>query len=128
MAQMKIYHVDYERDESRHWIARARDVAGCHTYGRTLEEARRRMREALATAVDDADSAALADHVKLPQAIEREVTRAKALRREVEERSAAASAAARKAARALLKEMRLSVRDAGTLLGMSGQRIQQLAK
>ena len=125
---MKTYHVDYERDESGHWIARVRHVAGCHTYGRTIEEARRRIREALATAVDDADTAALADHVKLPRGIEREVVRAKALRREVEERSAAASAAARKAARALLKEMRLSLRDAGALLGISGQRVQHLVK
>lgn len=121
------YHVDYDRDESGHWIATVRGVTGCHTYGRTIEEARRRVREALATAVDNADSAALVDNVKLPKPIEREVKRARSLRRDAEERSARAGEAARKTARVLLKKMGLSVRDAGTILGMSGQRVQQLA-
>jgi predicted RNase H-like HicB family nuclease len=128
VATMKTYHVDYERDDAGWWVATVREVAGCHTQGRTIEEARRRIREALSTAVDDADKAALADSVKLPKPIEREVRRAKDLRRDVEERTARAGDAARKAVRALLKDMGLSVRDAGTLLGMSGQRVQQLAK
>jgi len=126
-AVMKTYHVEYERDESGHWIATVRNIAGCHTYGRTIEEARRRVREALSTAVDDAEAAALADHVKLPKRVEREIGRARTLRRKAEESQVEASQAARRAARALLKEMGLSVRDAGTLLGMSGQRVQQLA-
>jgi predicted RNase H-like HicB family nuclease len=40
---------------------RKREVLpGCHTYGRTIEVARRGSRDALATAVDGADTAALA--------------------------------------------------------------------
>ncbi len=122
------YHVDYERDESGHWIATLRGVAGCHTYGRSIEEARRRIREALATAVDDADDAVLADHVKLPKPVERELARARRLRRNAEERQLEAGAAARKAVRALVTEMGLGVRDAGYLLGVSGQRVHDLVK
>jgi predicted RNase H-like HicB family nuclease len=128
MKKTPTYHVDYERDESGHWIATVRGVAGCHTYGRSIEETRRRVREALATAVDDAETAALADHVKLPKAIERDLARARRLRRAVEERQAEAGAAARKAVRALLSDMGVSVRDAGALLGVSGQRVHELAK
>lgn len=127
--KMKTYHVDYERDEAGWWVATVRgNIAGVHTQGRTIEEARRRIREALSTAVDDADTAALADNVKLPKEIAREIRHAKSLRRDVEERTARAGVAARKAARALLKEMGLSVRDAGALLGISGQRVQQLVR
>lgn len=125
---MKTYRVDYERDESGHWIATVRGVAGVHSYGRTIEEARRRVREALSTAVSDAGSAAFADHVKLPKPIEKELAAVATLRRHAEERQALASRAARKVARALLSDVGLSVRDAGTLLGMSGQRVQQLAR
>jgi predicted RNase H-like HicB family nuclease len=125
---VKTYQVDYERDESGHWIATVRGVVGCHTYGRTIEEARRRIREALSTAVDDADVSALADHVKLPKPVERKLAAARALRREAEERQAKASKAARKVVRALVSEIGLSVRDAGTLLGISGQRVQRLTQ
>jgi predicted RNase H-like HicB family nuclease len=125
---MKTYRVEYERDESGHWIATVRGVAGCRTYGRTIEEARRRVREALATAVDDADTAALADCVKLPKPIERDLARARRLRRAADEQQVAASFAARKAVRALVSELGLSVRDVGTLLGVSGQRVHELAK
>ena len=122
------YHVDYERDESGHWIATVRDVAGCHSYGRSIDEARRRVREALATAVDDAEVAALTDHVKLPRLLAREIARARRLRRQAEERQARAGDVARKTLRALVSDMGLSVRDAGHLLGVSGQRVHKLVK
>jgi Sec-independent protein translocase protein TatA len=98
-----------------------------HTYGRTIEEARRRIREALLTAVDDAATAALAENVKLPKAIRQQLELVRKLRRAADEQDAKAGEATRRAARALLREMKLSVRDAGALLGMSGQRVQQLA-
>jgi predicted RNase H-like HicB family nuclease len=59
---MKTYKIDYVRDESEWWVASIREVPGCHSQGRTIDEARRRVREALALFVDDAKSATLVDH------------------------------------------------------------------
>jgi predicted RNase H-like HicB family nuclease len=63
---MSAYHVAYVRDESGRWVASVREVRGCHTQGRTVDEARRRIREALALFVSNARSAKLVDDVKLP--------------------------------------------------------------
>ena len=43
---VKSYRVAYQRDESGWWVATVRGVRGCHTQGRTVDEARRRIREA----------------------------------------------------------------------------------
>ena len=63
---MSVYHVAYERDESGWWVASVREVRGCHTQGRTVDEARRRIRKAMNLFVDDARSAKLVDNVNLP--------------------------------------------------------------
>ena len=56
------YTVTYERDEGPRWrVASVREVAGCHTQGRTVAEARRRIREALDLWVDDAETAEIVD-------------------------------------------------------------------
>ena len=88
---MKTYTVTYERDDEGWWVASVREVRGCHTQGRTLGEARRRIRQALSLFVDEAKRA-------------------------------------RQAVRVLTRQLRLSVRDAGELLGLSHQRVQQLAQ
>jgi len=68
---VKSYRVAYERDESGWWVATVRGVRGCHTQGRTVDEARRRIREALGLFVDDARKATIVDDVKLPTAATR---------------------------------------------------------
>src|SRR5882672_12230855 len=55
------YHVAYDRDESAWWVASVREVRGCHTQGRTLDEARRNIREAMALFVDEAQTARLVE-------------------------------------------------------------------
>ena len=56
------YHVAYERDDSGWWVALIREVRGCHSQGRTIDEARRRVREALGLFIeDDAVSAEFVD-------------------------------------------------------------------
>ena len=53
---MNVYHVAYQRDESGWWVASVREERGCRTQGRTVDEARRRIREAMELFVADARS------------------------------------------------------------------------
>ena len=66
---VKTYRVAYERDDSGWWVASVRGLRGCHTQGRTVDEARRRIVEALALFVDNARQATIVDEVKLPMAL-----------------------------------------------------------
>jgi predicted RNase H-like HicB family nuclease len=119
---VKKYRVVYELDESGHWIARVPGVRGCHTYGRSLSEARSRIREALGLFVADAERAQLVDDVRLPADMRRLVARYRTARGRAERNRQEADAAARRLA------ARLSRRDAAELLDISHQRVQQLAK
>ena len=47
-------------------MATVKEVRGCHTQGRTIDQARRRIKEALELFVDHADEAELIDDVVLP--------------------------------------------------------------
>lgn len=123
---MKTYKVRLERDETGHWIASVPSLPGCHSYGRNLDEARRRIRQALALFVTDARGASLEDDIRLTPQMARLRRDALAARRRAERQSALAAEATRKAARVLTGDLRLGVRDAGHLLGVSHQRIHQL--
>lgn len=50
---MSRYTVQFERDDSGWWVAQVKEVPAAITQGRTIVEARRRIREALALALDD---------------------------------------------------------------------------
>ncbi|MGQ0669714.1 MAG: type II toxin-antitoxin system HicB family antitoxin [Actinomycetota bacterium] len=120
------YEVVVERDESGAWLARVPSVPGCHTYGRTLDQARRRIREALGLWIDDADNADLAFELHLPAEVRRELVRAQALRERSERVQRQAGDALARAAVDLTARFGLSRRDAAELLGISHQRVQQL--
>ena len=127
MAQeMKTYTVRYERDHERWWVASVPAVKGCHTQGRTIEEARRRIREALDLFVADADTAELRDDVRLPSTVRTSILRAQRTRQRADAEQLKAITALRVTVRTLRKEFGLSVRDAGRLLGITGQRVHQL--
>jgi predicted RNase H-like HicB family nuclease len=127
---MKRYSVIYERDESGWWVASVRGVRGCHTQGRTVDEARRRIREALGLFVDDARKAAIVDDVKLPSAATKAIRAYASLRRRADEQDRHAARAARRAVRVLRtgKLKKMSARDAARLLGLSHQRVHQLTQ
>jgi len=118
---VKKYRVVYELDESGHWIATVPAVRGCHTYGRSLSEARSRIREALSLFVTHAPTAHLVDEVRLPAQMKRLVLQYREARAHAEQDQKKAEAAARRLA------ARLSRRDAADLLQISHQRVQQLA-
>jgi predicted RNase H-like HicB family nuclease len=127
----KRYVVLYELDESGWWVATVDKLPGCLTQGRSIAQARKRIREALAAWLDDeaaAKSAELIDDIdlsklgqssiKLVEAVHKERKNLEALKRNVARDQA-------KAARKLSKAG-LSVRDVGEVLGLSHQRVQQL--
>ena len=98
---VKSYRVAYERDESGWWVATVRGVRGCHTQGRTVDEARRRIREALELFVDDARKARIVDDVKLPSAATKAIRAYATLRKKADEEDRRAARAARRAVRVL---------------------------
>jgi len=122
----RTYRAVFERDESGAWLARVPSIRGCHTYGRTLEQARRRLREALSLWVDDADSADLIEEIRLPARASKAIRASKEQRARAEATRSAAQSSTAKAARTLVEELHLGLRDAADLLGLSHQRVQQL--
>jgi len=125
---MAKYVVTYERDEGGWWIAELHGVLGVNSDGRTVADARRRVREALSLAIGDdaAERAELVDDVKLPATLKRAVRRAVATRTKADKLQAAAQEATRTLVKELTRRYGLSVRDAAELLGVSHQRVQQL--
>ena len=123
---MSTYTVRYERDDTNWWVATVKEVRGCHTQGRTIDQARRRIREALGLFVDDADAAELIDEIALPANAQTLLNQVRATRKRAEEEAAKLQNSTADAARLLTKEIGVSVRDAGELLGLSHQRVQQL--
>ena len=122
------YRVVIERDESGAWIARVPSIRGCHSHGRTLDQARRRLREALALWVDDADSARLIEQIRLPARVRTAISRSRTARRQAKRERDRAQLAMKAAAETLVEEVGLGLRDAGELLEISHQRVQQLVK
>ncbi len=126
MRNQTAYRVVIERDETGAWLAHVRGVRGCHTYGRTLDQVRRRIREALSLWVEDAEVADLVEEIRLPAAARQAIQRSSAARGRAARGNENAQSATVAAANVLVERLGLGVRDAGELLGLSHQRVQQL--
>lgn len=122
----KTYTLLLERDARGWWVASVREVPGCHTQGRTLRQARARAREALGLYVADAQKASLSLEIRLPARASRVLAQHRNARVRAEKEIDRAQRATREAVQALTKGLHLGVRDAGELLGLSHQRVQQL--
>ena len=125
----KTYTVRYERDGDGWWVATVPDVQGCHTQGKSIAQARKRIREALALSVDisgkAADALELIDNVQLPTKLAKAVEAHEAAVEAAENHAAELQDKRAKVAKALTAQG-LSVRDVGEVLGISFQRVQQL--
>ena len=122
--------VRYERHEDGWWTAEIPAVQGCLTQGQTIAQCRRRIREALALFVDGsvARRATLVDDVRLGGGVTRVVRRVAAARRKADAVQAKVQQDTRDAVKELTGRLGLSVRDAAEVLGISYQRVQQLAQ
>lgn len=120
------YRIVFERESDGRWTVEVPEVPGCHTYGRTIDQARDRVREALSLFVDNAEKAQFDEQINLPDAARRSIRVAKQLRVTLTQTEARMVTAQIDAVKVLRKKLKLGHRDAGALLGLSHQRIQQL--
>ena len=127
MKPKKRYVVSYTLEDGR-WTAALEGVPGCLTQGRTIEQTRERMREAIQAWFDlEAPyDGTLVDDVRLPAPARALVAEALEAKATVENASKMLSDRSSRAV-AALTGAGMSLRDAGTLLGLSRQRAHQLA-
>jgi predicted RNase H-like HicB family nuclease len=107
------------------WHVHVPAVRGCRSHGRSLSEARRNIREALA--LFDREGADLVEDVRLPKPASTALLRAKKAHEALLTLQKVAQDSARATARQLLA-VGLSLRDAGELMGLSHEHVKQLAK
>jgi predicted RNase H-like HicB family nuclease len=119
--------VTYERDEDGWWVAKVPSVPGALTQGRSIDQARSRIREALSLFIDNADTVELLDDIKIDEEARERVFLVKQLQQQAVEAQRMAAVEARELVD-LLREMKLSMRDVGNVLGVSPTRIQQLVE
>lgn len=116
----------FELDETGWWVASIPRFKGCHTQGRTIAEARRRLREALGLYVSDPARYRFLESRVIPKRVSALVARASRSARKVQDALARQRSAAREATDVLTRQFGLSRRSIAELLGYSHQRIQQL--
>src|SRR5450432_2745700 len=125
MNMAKKYTAVYEYGNDGCWTVSIREVRGVHTQGRSIAQARTRVREALGLFVDGAETAQLVDDIRVGAAMLNAILKARRARQAADRQQKLATLASRAAAKKLVAKM--SVRDAGEVLGVSHQYVQQLA-
>ena len=121
------YRAVYDRDADGRWNVEIPEVAGCYTYGRTIAQARMRIREALGLYVQHAEHATIVDDIRLPAPAMKRLERLARARADAERVQQTLSEEQRAAARQL-RAAGLSFRDSGELLGCTRQRVEQLTR
>ena len=81
MARRRNYTAAYKLDaDGKSWLVSIQDVEACHTYGQSIRQARKRIREVLALCLDDdaaADAAVITDDIRLPAKLAKASTQAR---------------------------------------------------
>lgn len=127
MKAKRKYVARFERDENGWWVVDVEGVQGCSTQGRTIEQGKERIREALSLYIGDvANWVEIETKVELPPPVRKAIDRSLTERHRADEEAAKAARSTEIAVRAML-DAGLSTRDAGALLGLTRQRVQQVA-
>ncbi len=123
---MKTYTARLQREKDGRWTVELEEEPRVHTWGKTVEQALTRMREAAAlwfqTDEDDIDLVPLP---VLPKSAGQTVAQARQAREQARTADRLAVEQTRKAA-ATLTRRGISIRDAAAILGISHQRVHQL--
>jgi predicted RNase H-like HicB family nuclease len=119
------HKVVYRRGKKGEWVASVQGVRRCQGRGRTLRQARKELRIALARVVDDPYRIDFIEDVRLPPPARRLILQHWAARRRLQKEQARADAAARTALQALL-DVEIGAKDAADLLGLPPLKLQKL--
>ena len=123
---VKTYTARLEREKDRRWTVELAEEPRVHTWGKTVEQALARMREAAALWFEaDEHEIELVPHAVLPEAAVRTIEQARQAREEARRADRLAVEQTKKAAAALAGRG-ISLRDAAAILGISHQRVHQL--
>lgn len=129
-ATSRNFKVVFEQEGSG-WRASIPEVRGCDAWGRSLSEARRKVRKALAASnLKNAASVArkvdLVDVVRLPASAKKELARYSEARSRAQAEVQTLRRATRSVVSTLTSKFGISLRDASALLGLSRERVRQL--
>ena len=126
MVEVKTYTVTTERS-GNWWAFSVPEVPGAHGQARRLEQVRDQARDVISMMLDaEPDSFAVSLSVRLDPRIEHALDEAKAARQEFDTYQRVAQEKLRFAAEQIKEVGGLSVRDIGSLLDVSFQRISQI--
>jgi hypothetical protein len=124
------YKVVFEQEGSG-WRASIPEIRGVEAWGRSLSEARRKVRKSLSgspvkNAASVARKAELLDEVKLPGQAKKELERYAEARARAQAEVSALRQSTRSVVDTLTRKFGISLRDASALLGLSRERVRQL--
>jgi predicted RNase H-like HicB family nuclease len=123
---VKTYTARLERERDGRWSVELEEEPRVHTWGKTVEQALARMREAAALWFQtEEDQIDLIPHPVLPKAAGRTIEQAHQAREQARNADRLAIEQTKKAAAALTARG-ISMRDAAAILGISHQRVHQL--
>lgn len=123
---VKTYTALLEREKDGRWSVELEEEPRVHTWGKTVDQALARMREAAALWFqNDEASINLVPHPVLPKATGKTVEQARQAREQARKADRTAIEQTRRAAAALANRG-ISMRDAAAILGISHQRVHQL--
>jgi hypothetical protein len=121
------HRVVYRRNSAGAWVAGVPGRRRLRGEGRTLRQARLRLRAALARTVEDPIEIDFVEDVRLPPPARGLLVAHGKARRRLERETELADLASGKALLALLA-LKLNIKDVGDLLGLSPQKLLRLKK